>query len=114
MLSGNYSTPFILELDPDTLSWKIAVARDKSLAKYRPEYQLTAYGSARPRYLLDGADLWCGGESTCYINLAAPEKSPMLFISPFTLDIEKFNDKIIYFDYMHLIAIKKSKGGTQK
>jgi hypothetical protein len=114
LLSGDYSTPFILELDPDTLSWKIAVARDKYLAKYRPEYQLTGYGSARPRYLLDGADLWCGGENSCYINLAAPEKSPMLFISPFTLDIEKFNDKIIYFDYMHLTAIKKNKEGTQK
>ena len=109
LLSGDYSTPFVLELDPNTLSWEIAVAREKYLTKYQPEYKLPGYGSARPRYLLDGTDLWCGGENTCYINLAAPEKSPMLFISPYALDIEKFSDKIIYFDYMHLITIRKRK-----
>lgn len=110
LLSGNWSSKFIIELDPDTLAWNILMANDQNLKKYQPKYQLTGYGSARPRYLLDGEDLWCGGENSCYINLVSPEKSPMLFISPFSLDIEKFNDKIIYFDYMHLIAIKKKEG----
>jgi len=114
LLSGNWSSKFIMGLDPDTLAWNILMANDQNLKKYQPKYQLAGYGSARPRYLLDGEDLWCGGENSCYINLVAPEKSPMLFISPFALDIEKFNDKIIYFDYMHLIAIKKNKEDTQK
>ncbi len=114
LLSCNYhNTPTIIELDPTTLSWKIVVAQDRQLTKYRPKYQLADYGAARPRYLVDGTDLWCGGEITCYINLAAPESSPMLFISPYALDIEKFDDKIFYFDYMHLIVIKKRPGKNE-
>jgi hypothetical protein len=107
LLSGRYNTKFLSELNPDTLSLKLIVARDKTLDKYKPEYQLSGYRAATPRYLLDGSDLWCGGETTCYINLSAPERSPMLFISPYALDIEKVNNKIIYFDYMHLISIVK-------
>ncbi len=98
---------YMCQIDPESAEWEIPFSNDENIANYKPEFYLDGISAARPHFFMDGTDLWCGGETTCFIDLSEPEKSPMLFISPYTLDIEKLDGHIFYFDYLHLIKIKK-------